>query len=98
MGVDILNSVQTTAAGMDARRLKDEFGGRLVFWGGSGDCQNTLTFSTPEAVAKEARANLEIFAPGGGFVFGPSTISRSMSPRITSSPCSIQPSASTRNP
>ena len=71
MGVDILNPVQTTAAGMDARRLKEEFGTRLVFWGGSCDPQSTLTFGTPAEVAAETRRHLEVFAPGSGYVFAP---------------------------
>ncbi len=71
MGVDILNPVQTTAAGMDARRLKETFGRAFVFWGGSCDPQGTLGSGTPEAVAAEARANLEVFSPGSGYVFAP---------------------------
>jgi uroporphyrinogen decarboxylase len=69
MGVDLLNPVQTTAAGMDPRRLKQEFGDRLVFWGGSCDTQSTLTRGTPAQVAAEVRANLDCFAPGSGYVF-----------------------------
>lgn len=69
MGVDILNPVQTTAAGMDPRRLKAEFGDRLAFWGGSCDCQGTLTRGTPAQVAAEVRAHLAALAPGGGQVF-----------------------------
>jgi len=69
MGVDILNPVQTTAKGMDPARLKQQFGDRLVFWGGSCDCQHTLAFGTPEQVAAEAAAHLRVFAPGGGYVF-----------------------------
>lgn len=69
MGVDILNPVQTTAHGMDPRWLKREFGGRLVFWGGSGDSQGTLTHGTPAEVAADARAHLEALQPGGGHVF-----------------------------
>ena len=69
MGVDILNPVQTTAKGMDPAKLKGEFGDRLVFWGGSCDCQHTLAFGTPEQVAAEAEAHLRVFAPGGGYVF-----------------------------
>ncbi len=69
MGVDILNPVQTTAAGMDPRRLKAEFGDRLVFWGGSCDCQGTLTRGTPAQVAAEVRAHLTSFTSGSGFVF-----------------------------
>ena len=69
MGVDILNPVQTSAVGMDARRLKDEFGDRLVFWGGSLDCQKTLPFGTPEEVAHEVEEHVRVFSPGGGYVF-----------------------------
>jgi uroporphyrinogen decarboxylase len=71
MGVDILNPVQTTAAGMDPARLKREFGYQLVFWGGSCDCQGTLTRGTPEQVAAEVRAHLDALQPGGGHVFAP---------------------------
>lgn len=71
MGVDILNPVQTTAAGMDARRLKAEFGAKLVFWGGSCDPQTTLTFGNPAQVAEETRGNLEVFTSGSGYVFAP---------------------------
>ena len=68
MGVDILNPVQITARGMDPRRLKAEFGDRLVFWGGACDCQHTLTFGTPQQVARQVEENIRIFAPGGGYV------------------------------
>ncbi len=68
MGVDILNPVQTTARGMDPVELKRQFGDRLVFWGGSCDCQGTLAFGTPEQVAREVEAAVGIFAPGGGYV------------------------------
>ena len=68
MGVDILNPVQTTAKGMDPLKLKQEFGDRLTFWGGSCDCQGTLAFGTPDQVAREVEENLRIFAPGGGYV------------------------------
>jgi uroporphyrinogen-III decarboxylase len=71
MGVDILNPIQTSAAGMDARKLKDEFGKNLVFWGGSLDCQGTLPFGTPEEVASEVEEHVRTLAPGGGYVFAP---------------------------
>lgn len=69
MGVDILNPVQTTARGMDPQRLKEQFGDRLTFWGGSCDCQRTLPFGTPEQVAAEVEAHIAALAPGGGYVF-----------------------------
>jgi len=69
MGVNILNPVQFTAAGMDLIHLKNNFGKDLVFWGGGVDTQNTLPYGTPEEVADEVKRNIEILAPGGGFVF-----------------------------
>ncbi|MFV2070039.1 MAG: uroporphyrinogen decarboxylase family protein, partial [Pirellulales bacterium] len=69
MGVDILNPVQTSAQGMDADRLKEEFGKGLTFWGGSLDCQQTLPFGTPQEVAREVEQHIHQLAPGGGYVF-----------------------------
>lgn len=71
MGVDILNPVQTSARGMEAVTLKQQFGDRLVFWGGSLDCQNTLPFGTPCEVRREVRQHVDTFSPGGGYVFAP---------------------------
>ncbi len=71
MGVDILNPVQTTAAGMDPVRLKREFGERIVFWGGACDCQHTLAFGTPEEVAREVRESVRILGASGGYVLAP---------------------------
>jgi uroporphyrinogen decarboxylase len=68
MGVDILNPVQTTAAGMDPVKLKRQFGDRLVFWGAACDCQKTLPFGTPDQVAREVEQNIAALAPGGGYV------------------------------
>lgn len=68
-GFDILNPVQCTAAEMDARRLKAEFGDRLVFWGGGVDTQQTMAFGTPEEVYRQVRERLEVFGQGGEFVF-----------------------------
>jgi len=68
-GFDILNPVQTGAAEMDPRRLKEEFGDQIVFWGGGVDTQKTLPFGTPDEVREEVHERLRIFGPGGGFVF-----------------------------
>ncbi|MDD4269249.1 MAG: methyltransferase [Pirellulaceae bacterium] len=69
MGVDILNPVQTTAKGMEPKKLKEQFGKRLVFWGGACDCQAVLPFGTPDDVAEEVRRHVEFLSPGGGYVF-----------------------------
>lgn len=68
-GVDIVNPVQCSAAGMDPAALKARYGDRLVFWGGGVDTQKTLPFGTPQQVRAEVLQRLEIFAPGGGFIF-----------------------------
>jgi uroporphyrinogen-III decarboxylase len=68
-GFDVLNPVQCSAEGMDPRRLKNEFGDQLVFWGGGVDTQKTLPFGTPEEVYNEVRERIDIFAVGGGYVF-----------------------------
>jgi uroporphyrinogen decarboxylase len=71
MGVDILNPVQVSAAGMRPERLKREFGSRLVFWGGSCDAQGAFAHGTPEQVAGETRRNLAALTPGSGYVCAP---------------------------
>ncbi len=70
-GFDVLNPVQCSAAGMDAKHLKREYGDHLTFWGGGVDTQKTLPFGTPEEVRREVLERLEVFAPGGGFVLNP---------------------------
>jgi uroporphyrinogen-III decarboxylase len=70
-GLDALNPVQTSAAGMEPQRLKAEFGDRLTFWGGGVETQSTLPFGTPEEVRAEVAERVRVFAPGGGFVFNP---------------------------
>lgn len=71
IGVDILNPVQLSAAGMDSAGLKREFGKDLTFWGGGIDTQLVLPRGTPEEVRSEVRRRLEDLMPGGGFVFNP---------------------------
>ena len=66
---DILNPVQCSAKGMDAKWLKKEYGNRFVFWGGGIDTQKVLPFGTPREVRDQVKERIEIFAPGGGFVF-----------------------------
>ncbi len=68
-GMDIYNPVQFTAAGMDLKELKRDFGKDLTFWGGGVDTQATLRSGTPSEVRDEVRRNIDILAPGGGFVF-----------------------------
>jgi hypothetical protein len=68
-GVDILNPVQISAAGMSPEILKGRYGDRFVFWGGAVDVQSTLAFGTPDQVRTEAERNAAVLGRGGGFVF-----------------------------
>jgi hypothetical protein len=68
-GFDILNPVQLSAAGMDARKLKAEFGRDIVFWGGGVDTQKALAFGTPEEVRTQVLERCEVLGRDGGFVF-----------------------------
>ena len=68
-GLDAINPVQISCAGMNARELKAEFGKEMVFWGGGCDTQTILPNGTPEAVRQHVREQVGILRPGGGFVF-----------------------------
>jgi len=68
-GLDAVNPVQITCPGMEPRRLKAEFGRDITFWGGGCDTREVLPRGTPQEVADHVRRQIEILAPGGGFVF-----------------------------
>jgi len=69
VGVDSLNPIQVSAAGMDTDELKRDFGDALTFWGGGIDTQGTLPHGTPTQVRDEVRRRVDDLADGGGFVF-----------------------------
>ena len=60
MGLDILNPVQWRAVEMDTRRLKKEFGEKIVFWEGGVNNQNSHPFSKTAEVKKEVSEMAEI--------------------------------------
>ena len=69
-GVDILNPIQLGAVNMgDTKKLKQEFGKDITFWGGGINSQTILPQGTPKEVKEEVRKRMEDLAPGGGFVF-----------------------------
>ena len=67
MGVDFINPVQVSAAGMDTAGLKRAFGDNVGFWG-SIDTMQVLPFGTPDEVRAEVQHRIRDLAPGGGFV------------------------------
>ncbi len=70
VGVDVLNPVQTGAAGMDAALLKKRYGRQLVFSGGL-DIQGCLGKGTADEVERETHRLLDILGESGGYIFGP---------------------------
>ena len=66
-GMDILQSLQPRAVGMDLAGLKRDFG-RDICLHGSIDIQSTLPLGTPDQVRAEAKQRLAVGKPGGGFI------------------------------
>lgn len=69
-GVDILEPIQTSAAGMGVEGLKRDFGDAITFYG-SIDLINVLGPGTPERVRAEVLKNFRVLGEGGGFIVGP---------------------------
>lgn len=72
-GVEILDPIQTSAAGMDPGVLKGRFGDRLVFHG-AVDTQRVLPQESPEGVYRHATEMIRILGDQGGYIFAPSQI------------------------
>ena len=71
MGIDILNPLQVSAAGMEPERLVREFGGQIVFWGGGCDTQRILPQGTDQQVRLEVANRLDAYTAVPGYVFTP---------------------------
>jgi uroporphyrinogen decarboxylase len=68
LGVDIIDPVQTTAAGMEPAKLKETFGGRLVFHGAI-DTQTVLPRGAPEDVRAHVKETVRVLGRDGGYIF-----------------------------
>ena len=68
IGVDIIQPVQPNATDMgDLKRLKKEFGDRVVFHGATNN--QGLFHKTPELIEENVKDTIEALAPGGGYIF-----------------------------
>ena len=67
IGVDALNPVQVSSAGMDTAELKASFGDKICFWGGI-DTSRVLPTGSPVHVRDEVRRRIKDLAAGGGYV------------------------------
>lgn len=70
IGLDILESVQPEAAGMDPYGLKAAWGNRITFWGGLGS-QSTIPFGTPAQIRQEVHRLRTEMGAGGGYIMAP---------------------------
>jgi uroporphyrinogen-III decarboxylase len=71
IGLDGVHAVQPCCRGMDLRRLKADFGQRILF-NGAIDSHHVLLAGSPSSVREETRKVLQIMKPGGGYVAGAS--------------------------
>ncbi|HSW45088.1 MAG TPA: uroporphyrinogen decarboxylase family protein, partial [Phycisphaerae bacterium] len=71
VGLDAVHAVQPSCRGMDLRKLKADFGDRMVF-NGAIDSHHVLIDGTPDLVRRRTREVLEIMMPGGGYIAGAS--------------------------
>jgi uroporphyrinogen decarboxylase len=68
-GLEAINPVQITCRGMDPAELKADFGGQLTFWGGGCDTREMIRGGNPAQVREHVRRLMDIWRPGGGYVF-----------------------------
>ncbi len=70
-GIDVLQSLQPDASGMEPSDLKRQFG-KLIVLNGCVDSQNILIKGHPEMVVEKTRHILEVMMPGGLYILSPS--------------------------
>ncbi|MGQ9525797.1 MAG: uroporphyrinogen decarboxylase family protein [Armatimonadota bacterium] len=70
MGLDVYETVQPEADGMNPEELKDLYGGKLAFHG-TISTQRTLPFGSPDDVRAEVRRRVEVVGRGGGLILAP---------------------------
>jgi uroporphyrinogen decarboxylase len=66
-GLDVLESVQPEAEGMNPYELKRQFGCDITFWGGMGS-QSLIPFGTPSEIRAEAARLCREMGRGGGYI------------------------------
>jgi uroporphyrinogen decarboxylase len=71
VGLDGLHALQPSCTDMDPRRLKQEFGDKILL-NGAIDSHHVLINGTPDFVREKTRDTLDIMKPGGGYVAGAS--------------------------
>ena len=70
-GLDGLHAIQPCCGGMDLAKLKERYGGKILF-NGAIDSHHVLISGTPELVRQRTCEVLSVMMPGGGYIAGAS--------------------------
>lgn len=70
IGLDVLESCQPEAAGMNPYELKRRWGSKLCFYGGLGS-QSTIPYGTPAEIRAEVARLVTEMGAGGGYILAP---------------------------
>lgn len=70
IGVNVMESVQPEAQGMNPYELKRRFGKNITFWGCLGS-QSTIPHGTPDEIRKEVAHLCAEMPRGGGYILAP---------------------------
>ena len=68
IGLDIYQTVQPEI--YDLKKLKEEYGNHMTFWGGIST-QRLLPFGSPEEVRRTVKETIQIMGKGGGYIAAP---------------------------
>ena len=69
VGVNVLNPVQTSSSGMEAKSLKESFGNSITF---HGTIENLIKSKTTDELVAEIKNNIDNFGTDGGYILAPS--------------------------
>jgi uroporphyrinogen decarboxylase len=81
IGLDVLESVQPEARGMDPYALKRRFGKDITFWGGLGS-QSTIPFGTTAEIVSEIAHLCATMGQEGGYILAPAKALQPETPTI----------------
>jgi uroporphyrinogen decarboxylase len=70
IGLDVLESVQPEAVGMNPYELKRRYGTQITFWGGLGS-QSVIPFGTSAEIKAEVERLCREMGRGGGYILSP---------------------------
>jgi len=70
IGLDVLESVQPEAKGMNPYELKKNWGDKITFWGCLGS-QSVIPFGNPDEIRAEIAKLRRIMGKGGGYILAP---------------------------